>query len=84
MAVIGEALGRGMVLVFSIWEDSGSNMLWLDSTYSVNATIPGMARRPCPESSGNQADIITEFPGAQVTFSNIKVGGLGSTFMAGA
>jgi cellulose 1,4-beta-cellobiosidase len=83
MAVIGEALGRGMVLVFSIWEDSGSDMLWLDSTYPVNATSLGTARGPCAESSGNPADIIAQFPGAQVTFSNIKVGDLGSTFIAG-
>jgi cellulose 1,4-beta-cellobiosidase len=73
MAIISEALGRGMILVFSIWEDSGGDMLWLDSTYPVNAS-PATARGPCSESSGNPADIITQFPGAQVTFSNIKVG----------
>jgi len=28
---MGEALGRGMVLVMSLWDDhSGSQMLWLD------------------------------------------------------
>ncbi|TVY31989.1 putative 1,4-beta-D-glucan cellobiohydrolase B, partial [Lachnellula subtilissima] len=30
LAEMGGALGRGMVLVFSIWDDSGSGMQWLD------------------------------------------------------
>ena len=44
----------GMVLVFSIWDDSGSEMLWLDSTYptDANSTTLGPARGPCPVTSG--------------------------------
>ena len=82
MKGIGGALERGMVLVFSIWDDSGSEMLWLDSTYptDANSTTLGAARGPCPITSGQPAELQVDYPDAAVTFSNIKVGDLGSTF----
>ena len=82
MKGIGGALGRGMVLVFSIWDDSGSEMLWLDSTYptDANSTTLGAARGPCPITSGQPAELQADYPDAAVTFSNIKVGDLESTF----
>jgi cellulose 1,4-beta-cellobiosidase len=82
MAGIGGALGRGMVLVLSIWDDPTSNMLWLDSTdpASATASTPGAERGPCATTSGNPADLLEMYPNAAVTFSNIKVGDLGSTF----
>ncbi|KAL1965867.1 hypothetical protein VTN77DRAFT_5000 [Rasamsonia byssochlamydoides] len=67
---IGEALGRGMVLVFSIWNDPGQFMNWLDS---------GNAG-PCNSTEGNPAIIEAQDPGTAVTFSNIKWGDIGSTF----
>lgn len=36
MTNMGGALGRGMVLVMSIWDDSAANMLWLDSDYPLD------------------------------------------------
>merc|ERR1719482_2076999 len=30
---IGDALGMGMTLVMSLWDDSAADMLWLDSSY---------------------------------------------------
>ena len=36
----GEALGRGMVLVMSLWDDHDSNMLWLDSDFPLDRVIP--------------------------------------------
>jgi len=36
MQTMGEALGRGMVLVMSIWDDHAAHMLWLDSDYPVD------------------------------------------------
>lgn len=43
---IGEALGRGMVLAMSLWDDADSNLLWLDSNLPSdgNPLTPGVAR----------------------------------------
>jgi cellulose 1,4-beta-cellobiosidase len=83
MAQIGDALGRGMVLVFSIWMDHGeSGMLWLDGTFPLtsNGTELGSVRGPCGQTSGNNTMITNTYPDAKVVFSAIKVGELGSTF----
>lgn len=70
LADIGEALGRGMVLVFSIWDDTGSYMDWLDS---------GSAG-PCNSTEGDPALIVAEHPDVQVRFQRIRYGEIGSTF----
>lgn len=56
---MGEALGRGMVLVMSIWDDHEAHMLWLDSTYPTDQTAsdPGAKRGPCATSSGDPKDV---------------------------
>ncbi|KAG6901271.1 hypothetical protein C0995_014360 [Termitomyces sp. Mi166 len=79
---MGTALEKGMVLVLSIWDDHTANMLWLDSSYPVdaNASTPGVARGSCPTDSGDPGDVENQYPDASVTFSNIRVGDLGSTF----
>ena len=84
MKGMGGALGRGMVLAMSIWEDSGSGMLWLDGTYPVgaNSSAPGVARGTCGPESGDMSMLIEKYPDAAITFSNIKVGDIGSTFGA--
>ncbi|KAJ5898340.1 hypothetical protein N7504_008628 [Penicillium tannophilum] len=66
---IGKALGRGMVLIFAIWNDSGAYMNWLDSEGSG----------PCNSTEGNPALIEAEHPGTSVTFANIRWGDIGST-----
>lgn len=70
LAGIGEALGRGMVLIFSIWDDTGGYMNWLDS---------GSAG-PCNSTEGNPTLIEAEHPDVQVTFKRIRYGEIGSTY----
>ena len=81
---MSSALSRGMVLVFSIWDDSGSGMLWLNSTHptTLSASAPGVMRGPCSTMSGNPVDLKAKYSDAVVTFSNIKTGDIGSTFAA--
>jgi cellulose 1,4-beta-cellobiosidase len=54
-----KAVGGPMVLVMSLWDDHYANMLWLDSTYPVDASAddPGKARGTCATSSGVPADV---------------------------
>ena len=67
---IGAALARGMVLIFTIWWDTGGYMNWLDT---------GSAG-PCNTTEGNPTVIVTEVPNPSVVFSNIKWGEIGSTY----
>lgn len=69
---MGEALGRGMVLIFSIWQDSSQYMNWLDSGNSG----------PCSSTAGDPTTILADYPNAAITYSNIKWGDLGSTSSA--
>jgi len=78
----GGAMSRGMVLVMSLWDDYAAHMLWLDSNYPTNkpATQPGVARGPCPTTSGVPSNVESQYPNSYVRFSNIKVGDIGSTY----
>ncbi|TKX27597.1 putative 1,4-beta-D-glucan cellobiohydrolase A [Elsinoe australis] len=78
----GKDFEKGMVLVMSIWDDHFAKMLWLDAPYPTDApaTKPGVARGTCSTTSGDPKDVEKNSPNASVTFSNIKVGTLGSTF----
>lgn len=68
---MGDALGRGMVMVFSIWDDTGGYMNWLDSGYAG----------PCNATEGDPALIVEEeHPDAKVVYSKIRYGEIGSTF----
>ena len=82
LAHMGRSLAKGHVLVLSIWDDHGVNMLWLDSSYptDVDANKPGIARGTCSTDSGKPTDVETNSPNAQVIFSNIKFGDIGSTY----
>jgi cellulose 1,4-beta-cellobiosidase len=82
MKGMGDALDRGMVLVMSLWDDHYAHMLWLDSIYPTDkdpATNPGVARGTCTIDSGDPADVEVNVPHSNVTFSNIRVGTIGST-----
>lgn len=70
LETMGKALGRGMVLAFSIWNDATQFMSWLDSGNNG----------PCNSTEGNPRLIQANDPGSQVVFSNIKWGDIGSTF----
>lgn len=85
LSQMGSVMERGMVLVLSLWDDHAANLLWLDSNYPANgsATQPGVARGTCPTSSGVPNDLQSQSPNAQVVFSNIKFGDIGSTFSSG-
>ncbi|KAJ9148532.1 Glucanase [Pleurostoma richardsiae] len=69
LTTMGQALGRGMVLVFSIWNDAGQYMNWLDS---------GSAG-PCSSTEGNPSTILAQHPDTHVVFSNIRWGDIDST-----
>ena len=82
LKVMGEALDRGMVLVMSLWDDAEANMLWLDSDYPLNKdpSIPGVNRGPCNTDSGKPSYLRAKFPDANIAYSKIKIGTIGSTF----
>lgn len=69
-AGMGKALGRGMVLIFSVWWDEGGFMNWLDS---------GETGR-CKATEGDLKEIVKFEPNPTVTWSNVKWGEIGSTF----
>ncbi|EAW19938.1 glycosyl hydrolase family 7 protein [Aspergillus fischeri NRRL 181] len=85
-SAMSEAMSTGMVLVMSLWDDYYADMLWLDSTYPTNASssTPGAVRGSCSTDSGVPATIESESPDSYVTYSNIKVGPIGSTFSSGS
>ena len=70
LKAMGDALGRAMALIFSIWNDASQNMNWLDS---------GNAG-PCSSSEGAPSLIQQKDPGTDVTFSNVKWGDIGTTY----
>ncbi|KAJ5184929.1 Concanavalin A-like lectin/glucanases superfamily [Penicillium cf. griseofulvum] len=83
LAGMGEGLDQGMVLVMSLWDDHHSNMLWLDGeAYPTDAdpSTPGVPRGTCATTSGDPDTVEKEHANAKVTYSNIKVGPIGSTF----
>jgi cellulase len=72
MARMGEALGRGMVPVFSLWDDPKLWMQWLDSD----------GAGPCGSSEGDPNFIRANYPNTAVTFSRIRWGDIDSTYSA--
>lgn len=72
---MGDAMQRGMVMVFSVWNDPSSHMLWLDGT---SGSGTGSVRGPCgtTDSSSDSATAAQ----ASVTYSNLKWGDIGSTY----
>ncbi|KAJ7021021.1 exoglucanase-like protein 1 precursor [Mycena alexandri] len=80
MATMSKAASAGMVLVMSIWDDHAANMLW----FCPYHTHPDFSRGTCAPSSGAPKDVESASPNAQVVYSNIKFGPIGSTFSAPA
>lgn len=79
MKNMSDSLGRGVVLVLSIWDDHSVQMKWLDSTYPTDNSKPGCERGPCSTSSGDPDELERDSPNSYVRYSNIKVGEIGST-----
>ncbi|KAL2843768.1 concanavalin A-like lectin/glucanase domain-containing protein [Aspergillus pseudodeflectus] len=67
---MGRALGRGMVLAMSIWNDAGGYMQWLDGGNSG----------PCNATEGAPSFIEANTPDTRITFANIRWGEIGSTY----
>jgi len=82
MAGISSAASAGMVLVMSLWDDHAAEMLWLDSSYppTKSPSAAGVTRGTCAATSGQPTQVESQSPNAQVIFSNIKFGPIGSTF----
>ncbi|KAF5351244.1 hypothetical protein D9756_008443 [Leucocoprinus leucothites] len=82
MSGMSAAMARGMVLVLSVWDDHAVNMLWLDSDFPTDAdpSKPGISRGTCSTSSGDPSDIEVSEADSSVTFSNIRLGDIGSTY----
>ncbi|KAI2610532.1 glycoside hydrolase family 7 protein [Hypoxylon sp. NC1633] len=77
---LNEVLDIPVVLVMSIWDDHYANMLWLDSSYPPEKTgQPGGDRGDCSPDSGVPSDVEASVPNAQVVWSNIRFGPIGST-----
>lgn len=81
LKAMGESLERGMVLVMSVWDDASARMLWLDSSFPTDAPSnqPGVTRGPCGTDTGVPAETRSKYPGAYVTYGNIKYGDIGTT-----
>jgi len=75
LARMGGAMQRGMVMVFSVWNDPSSHMLWLDGT---TGSGPGDVRGPCGQNDYSEDTSVAA--DASVTFSNLKWGEIGSTY----
>lgn len=67
---MGRALRRGMVLVFSIWNDNDQFMNWLDSDKAG----------PCDNKAGDPTIVLQKDPSTSVTWSDLRWGDIGSTF----
>ncbi|KAI1075589.1 glycoside hydrolase family 7 protein [Whalleya microplaca] len=77
---LNQVLDIPVVLVMSIWDDHYANMLWLDSSYPPEkAGEPGGDRGDCAPDSGAPSDVEANIPDAQVIWSNIRFGPVGST-----
>jgi cellulose 1,4-beta-cellobiosidase len=74
------ALEKGMVLVFSLWDDHMAQMNWLDSNYPPTkpATAFGVARGTCDAKVGDPDNVRAKFGDATVEFSEVKIGPIGS------
>jgi cellulose 1,4-beta-cellobiosidase len=70
------ALEKGMVLVFSLWDDQMAHMNWLDSTYPPEKPVtgPGVARGTCDVKAGDPTNVRAKFADATVEFSEVKIG----------
>ncbi|KAI9376474.1 concanavalin A-like lectin/glucanase domain-containing protein [Aspergillus egyptiacus] len=66
---MGRAVGNGMVLAMSIWNDAGGYMQWLD----------GGDAGPCNATEGAPSFIEENTPGTKIVFGNLRWGDIGST-----
>jgi len=81
IAGMGEAMGRGMSLVISLWDDHEVGMIWLDATdpYPIPKGKFGAPRGTCSQTSGNYTIVEKEHGDSYGLFSDIRYGEIGST-----
>merc|ERR1719471_2468355 len=86
---MGEALGRGMVLVLSLWDDLLTHMHWLDAATPLDhpethpLSKPGVRRGPCAADAGDPLVLRSQHADAYVVYKNIRVGEIDSTYGEG-
>ena len=84
MKGMGEAMGRGMTLVLSLWDDDEVGMIWLDATDPApkagEKPKKGAPRGTCSQDSGKPSIVEKDHPHASVVYSNIRYGEINSTF----
>eukprot|EP01064_Diplonema_japonicum_P013599 TRINITY_DN2114_c0_g1_i5.p1 TRINITY_DN2114_c0_g1~~TRINITY_DN2114_c0_g1_i5.p1 ORF type:complete len:484 (+),score=190.47 TRINITY_DN2114_c0_g1_i5:79-1530(+) len=82
MAKMGDSFTRGMVLVFSLWDDKEAHMLWLDGKYPQNASdsTPGAVRGTCGPNEGPPMQPEQNYADVTTSYGNLKYGEIGSTF----
>jgi len=85
MKAMGEAMGRGMQLVLSLWDDIEVGMIWLDAIDPApkkgEEPGPGDRRGTCSQDSGKPEYVEKNSPHAHVIYSDIKYGAFGSTYL---
>ena len=83
---MGDAMGRGMVLTMSLWDDDEVHMIWLDAVDPIppkgEKPKPGALRGTCSPTSGDPKVVQKEHPNAYVVYSDVKFGEIGSTIAA--
>jgi len=82
---IGEALDRGMVLAFSIWDDNVGRMLWLDgekTRIDDEAGAKGIAMGPCGFKDGSDAGLKKDLKDdpAVLSVTDLKYGAIDTTY----
>jgi cellulose 1,4-beta-cellobiosidase len=86
IAGMGKAMGRGLSLVFSLWDDHDVGMKWLDAIdpYPIPAGKSGALRGTCNQTEGNYDVVEKKHPDSTVIYSDVRYGDIGSTYGPGA
>eukprot|EP00418_Pyrodinium_bahamense_P033598 CAMPEP_0179153742 /NCGR_PEP_ID=MMETSP0796-20121207/74781_1 /TAXON_ID=73915 /ORGANISM="Pyrodinium bahamense, Strain pbaha01" /LENGTH=462 /DNA_ID=CAMNT_0020855051 /DNA_START=18 /DNA_END=1403 /DNA_ORIENTATION=+ len=77
LKAMGRALGRGMVLVVSLWDDELTKMNWLDSAAPTDnlkrypLSKPGVQRGPCSTDAGDPQRLRSMYGEAFVKYSSV-------------
>jgi len=90
IAGMGAAMGRGMTLVLSLWDDHDVGMIWLDAKdpapkdWKTPNPPPGALRGTCNQTSGNYTFVEKYHGDSSVIYSDFRYGEIGSTTGPGA
>mmetsp|Transcript_69028 Transcript_69028/g.173939 ORF Transcript_69028/g.173939 Transcript_69028/m.173939 type:complete len:683 (-) Transcript_69028:513-2561(-) len=78
---MSKAFERGMVLALALWDDLAVKMQWLDSflPHDLPQDTLGALRGPCKPEWGTPQWMRENIPAANVQFTNLRFGEIGST-----